>query len=106
MFRSIIAVAMFAAPSFAVIPASHAEYDAPGWSTDDQSAIAYNDNQASGGYADDQSAGQERLMIVDRNRGRVIYDDGRNDLFCVTGVYVAGYTWNGNPIYRRNMRCR
>ena len=105
MFRSIIAVAMFTAASFGAVPASHAEYDATAGSGD-QSAVAYNDNQAAGTYADDQSVGQERLMIVDRNRRRVIYDDGRNDLFCVTGVYIAGYTWNGYPIYRRNMRCR
>ena len=50
--------------------------------------------------------GQDRLMIVNRNSGRVIYDDGRNDLFCSTRVYIAGYTDWGRPIYRRNMRCR
>lgn len=47
-----------------------------------------------------------RLMIIDRNTGRVIYDDGRNDLFCASRVYIAGYTTSGRPIYRRNMRCR
>jgi hypothetical protein len=47
-----------------------------------------------------------RLMLIDRNTGRVIYDDGRNDLFCVTGIYIAGHTPSGRPIYRRNLRCR
>jgi hypothetical protein len=47
-----------------------------------------------------------RLMIINRNTGRVIYDDGRNDLFCASRVYIAGYTTSGRPIYRRNMRCR
>ena len=56
--------------------------------------------------APDQAAGQDRLMIVNRNTGRVIYDDGRNDLFCATRLFVAGYTDWGRPIYRRSMRCR
>jgi hypothetical protein len=46
----------------------------------------------------------DRLLIVKDNH--VIYDDGRNDLFCVTRVVVAGYTYYGRPIYRRTMRCR
>jgi hypothetical protein len=46
----------------------------------------------------------DRLVIVkDRH---VIYDDGRNDLFCVSRVVVAGYTYYGRPIYRRTMSCR
>jgi hypothetical protein len=45
-------------------------------------------------------------MIVNRNKGRVIYDDGRIDLFCATRVYIAGDNDWGRPIYRRNMRCR
>ena len=106
MFRSIVAVAMLATASFAVASASHAGYDAPAWSTDDPSMLAYNDGTTTGAYAEAEVEGQARLMIVDRNKGRVIYDDGRNDLFCVTGVYIAGYTWNGYPVYRRNMRCR
>ena len=106
MFRSIIAVAMLATASFAFVPASHAEYDATAWSSEDQSTVSYNGNQTSGSSAGDHSVGQDRLMIDDRNTGRVIYDDGRNDLFCVTGVYVVGYTWDGRRIYRRHMRCR
>ena len=45
-------------------------------------------------------------MIVNRNNGRVIYDDGRNDLFCSTHVYVAGYTDCGTSDLRSNMHCR
>jgi hypothetical protein len=46
----------------------------------------------------------DRLLIVKDHR--VIYDDGRDDLFCVSRVVVAGYTYYGRPIYRRTMRCR
>ena len=45
-------------------------------------------------------------MIVNGNSGRVIYDDGRNDLFCVTRRYTVGYDQYGRRIMRRNMRCR
>ena len=47
-----------------------------------------------------------RLMIVNGNTGRVLYDDGRDDLFCVTRQYVAGYTWSGRRVVRRTLRCR
>jgi hypothetical protein len=50
--------------------------------------------------------GDDRLLIVNGNNHHVIYDDGRNDLFCVTRVVVAGYTYYGRPIYRRTMSCR
>lgn len=53
-----------------------------------------------------QSQGNERLLIVNGNTGRVVYDDGRDDLFCVTRRYVAYYTYHGRPVYRRTMRCR
>jgi hypothetical protein len=36
----------------------------------------------------------------------VIYDDGRNDLFCVTRVVFSSYDHYGRPHYRRTMRCR
>jgi hypothetical protein len=46
----------------------------------------------------------DRLLIVkDRH---VIYDDGRDDLICVSRLVVAGYTYYGRPIYRRTMTCR
>lgn len=48
----------------------------------------------------------ERLMIVNGNTGHVIYDDGRDDLFCLARRHVAGRTDDGRRIYRRTMRCR
>lgn len=52
------------------------------------------------------SDAQDRLLIVNGNSGRVIYDDGRNDLFCVTRKVVAGYDWYGRPVFKRTMKCR
>ncbi len=49
---------------------------------------------------------QDKLMIINGNTGRVIYDDGRDDLFCVTRRYVVRYNYWGRPIHRRTMRCR
>lgn len=48
----------------------------------------------------------DRLMIVNGNTGHVIYDDGRDDLFCVTHRHVVGYNEYGRRIWRRTMRCR
>jgi len=59
-----------------------------------------------GGVSAPQPDGNNRLMIVNRNSGRVIYDDGRNDLFCVTWRRVVGRDEDGDRIYRRTMRCR
>jgi len=47
-----------------------------------------------------------RLLIVNGNSGHVIYDDGRDDLFCVTRRRVVGYNDYGRRIWRRTMRCR
>ena len=46
-----------------------------------------------------------RLMIVSGNSGRVLYDDGRDDLFCVTRVY-HWYDEDGYRHRSRTMRCR
>lgn len=48
----------------------------------------------------------DRLMIVDGNKGRVVYDDGRDDMYCVTRRRVVGYNQYGRRIVRRSMRCR
>ncbi len=53
-----------------------------------------------------ESGANDRLLIVNGNTGRVIYDDGRNDLFCVTRLRVVGYNDYGMPIRKRTMRCR
>jgi hypothetical protein len=50
--------------------------------------------------------GQNRLLIVNGNNGHVVYDDGRDDLFCVTRRYVAYYNYHGRPVFRRTIRCR
>ena len=52
-----------------------------------------------------QSA-DERLLIVNGHSGHVIYDDGHDDLFCVTRRPVIGYDDWGHPVRRRTMRCR
>jgi hypothetical protein len=51
-------------------------------------------------------AGNNKLMIVNGNSGRVIYDDHKNDLFCVTRRRIVGHDEDGDPIFRRTMRCR
>jgi hypothetical protein len=47
----------------------------------------------------------DRLLIVNGNSGQVIYDDGRDDLFCVTRVY-GWYDAYGYFHRRRAMHCR
>ena len=47
-----------------------------------------------------------RLMIVNGNSGHVIYDDGRDDLYCVTRRVTVGYDYYGRPVRRRTMNCR
>jgi hypothetical protein len=56
--------------------------------------------------AQGKGQGNDRLLIVNGNTGHVVYDDGRNDLFCVTRRYVAYYNHHGRPVHRRTMRCR
>ncbi len=53
-----------------------------------------------------EEADNNRLLIVNGNSGRVIYDDGRDDLFCVTRRHIVGYDDYGRRIYHRSMRCR
>lgn len=48
----------------------------------------------------------DRLLIVNGNTGHVVYDDGRDDLFCVTRRVVIGHTDEGRRVYRRTMTCR
>jgi hypothetical protein len=97
MFRTVITTATLALVSLAAASSSQAQVF----------PVAQDQIAASEEFtAQDQAAAEERLMIVNRNTGRVIYDDGRNDLFCATRLYVVGYTDWGRPIYRRNMRCR
>ena len=46
------------------------------------------------------------LVIADGHTGRILYDDGYDDLFCVTRRRFAGYDWRGRPVFRRTIRCR
>ena len=55
--------------------------------------------------AQSSSAG-DRLLIVDGNTGHVIYDDGSDDLFCVTRKVLIGYDEDGYPVRRGIMKCR
>ena len=52
------------------------------------------------------SSADDRLLIVNGNTGHVIYDDGSDDLFCVTRRVVIGYDEDGYPVRRRIMKCR
>ena len=77
------------------------------------------------------SEDNSRLMIVDRDQGRMVYDDlasetvplmvnqgwsrvwdwfvdddGHDDLFCTTRTVVVGYTYSGQPLYDLILRCR
>jgi hypothetical protein len=63
-------------------------------------------NAASRFVSDDTPVFREKLMIVDRNAGRVIYDDGNDDLFCSVRRKFAGYRHDGRPRYRRIVTCR
>jgi len=76
-------------------PAARAEDSVGGFS------IIQNDPQAG-----EQAATNDRLLIVNGSSGRVVYDDGQNDLFCVTRRVIIGYNSYGNPIRRRTMYCR
>ena len=97
MFRTMIIAASVAAAAVAIVPVAHAG---------DAAASEYAASASAAAPEADRVDAQDKLMIVNRNTGRVIYDDGRNDLFCATQRYVAGYTDRGRPIMRRTIRCR
>ena len=46
------------------------------------------------------------FVIADGDTGRVLYDDGNDDAFCVTRRRFVGFDWYGNPMFRRVTRCR
>lgn len=61
----------------------------------------------SAGYsAGSQQDADSRLMIVNRRSGQVVYDDGRNDLYCVRDRQTVGYDYYGRPVRRTSMNCR
>jgi hypothetical protein len=57
-------------------------------------------------HAQQPDRASNRLLMVNGNSGRVIYDDGHEDLFCVTRRYLVGWTETGRRIYHRTMSCR
>ncbi len=66
---------------------------------------------AMAGTADRALAGEatpaaDRLIIVNGNTGHVVFNDGYDDLICVTHRYVAYYNYWGRPMVRRSVRCR
>lgn len=46
-----------------------------------------------------------KFVVVDADRGRVVYDDGYNDGGCIFRRVFAGYDWYGYPRYRKVYRC-
>jgi hypothetical protein len=58
-------------------------------------------------FAAEKKPGDDRLVIVNEKTGRVVYDDGRDDVFCTSKRVpvgyrrvFAGYDYYGNPRYR------
>jgi hypothetical protein len=68
--------------------------------------LATTANQQTIQATDTANSADDRLLIVNGNTGHVIYDDGNDDLFCVTRKVVVGYNEFGYPIRKRTMRCR
>lgn len=48
----------------------------------------------------------DRLVIVSGKSGRVIYDDGRDDLYCMSRRHFIGYDFYGRRHYYRALHCR
>ena len=101
MFRTIIAAAAVATLSISFAASAKAQS-----LTVDQNDDEYMSETVIPAPAPVQSGSQDRLLIVNGNSGHVVYDDGRDDLFCVTRRYVAYYNYYGRPVYRRTIRCR
>jgi hypothetical protein len=51
------------------------------------------------------SHSRNSLVVVDGDRGRVVYDDGMDDGACVYRRKFVGYDYYGDPIFRKVMRC-
>lgn len=61
---------------------------------------------AAGSIAPASASGNKKgFVVVDGDRGRVVYDDGRDDGGCVFRRAFAGYDWYGNPRFRKVYRC-
>jgi hypothetical protein len=60
-----------------------------------------NENVTSNAAAPASNKSNNRLMIINGNSGRVIYDDGRDDMFWVTVTSSDGITTAGASIAAR-----
>jgi hypothetical protein len=72
----------------------------------EHSLAGQNENSTSKPATQAANESNNRLMIINGNSGRVVYDDGRDDLFCVTRRYFVGWDYYGRRLYRRAMGCR
>lgn len=56
--------------------------------------------------AQSEDSANNRLVIINGHNHHVIYDDGNDDLICVTRKHFVGWDDDGHRIYRRTMHCR
>ena len=52
------------------------------------------------------ASSDSRLVVVNGNSGRVIFDDGRDDVICVYRRNTIGYDDYGRAVRRGRMHCR
>ncbi len=50
--------------------------------------------------------GKQSLVVVDGDRGRVVYDDGYDDTFCVFRRVIVWNRYLGDYVIRKRMVCR
>ena len=51
-------------------------------------------------------SGKASLVVVDGDRGRVVYDDGYDDAFCVFRRVIVWNPYVGDYVIRKRMVCR
>jgi hypothetical protein len=52
------------------------------------------------------NSADDRLLILNGDTSHIVYDDGQDDLFCVTRKVVVGYNGWGFRIRKQTMHCR
>ena len=53
-----------------------------------------------------EAAPKKSLVVVDGDRGRVVYDDGYDDAFCVFRRVIVWNRYLGDYVIRKRMVCR
>ena len=53
-----------------------------------------------------QSGKNAAFVVVDGDRGRVVYDDGHDDVFCVFRRVIVWNRYLGDYVIRKRMVCR